>query len=123
MQGVIVKQTGPVSYHVQTDSHGLLRKHVDQIGTRMEPDIVSNSDNMEKVHVPPIQPTEEIQQPDREVALPREDHSEAVALPREDHSEQAAEPAESIVENEPLPQIEEQVVIPENVMPIPPRVQ
>ena len=48
---------------------------------------------------------------------------EAVALPREDHSEPAAEPAESIVESEPLPQIEEQVVIPENVMPIPPRVQ
>ena len=55
--------------------------------------------------------------------MPREDRSEAVALPREDHSEQAAEPAESIVESEPLPQIEEQVVIPENVMPIPPRVQ
>ena len=60
----------------------------------MEPDIVSNGDNMEKVHVSPIQPTEEIQQPDQEVALPREDCSEAVALPREDHSEQAAEPAE-----------------------------
>ena len=64
VQGVIVKQTGPVSYHVQTDSHGLLRKHVDQIQTRMEPDIVSNSDNMESVDVPPIQPTEEIQRPD-----------------------------------------------------------
>ena len=123
VQGVIVKQTRLVSYHVQTDSHGLLRKHVDQIQTRMEPDIVSNGDDMEKVHVPPIQPTEEIQQPDQEVALPRVDRSEAVALPREDHSEQAAEPAESIVESEPLPQIEEQVVIPENVMPIPPRVQ
>ena len=36
VQGVTVKQTGPVSYHVQTDSHGLLRKHVDQIQTRME---------------------------------------------------------------------------------------
>ena len=75
------------------------------------------------MHVPPIQPTEEIQQPDREVASPREDHSEAVALPRKDHSEQAAEPAESIVESEPSPQIEEQVVIPENVMPTPRQVQ
>ena len=75
------------------------------------------------MHVPPIQQTEEIQQPDREVALPREDHSEAVALPREDHSEQAAEPAESIVESGPPSQIEEKVVIPENVMPTPPRVQ
>ena len=56
---------------VQTDPHGLLRKHVDQIQTWIEPDIVSNSDNMEKVHVLPIQPTEEIQQPDREVALLR----------------------------------------------------
>ena len=53
-----------------------------------------------------------VQQPDQEVALPREDRSE-----------QAAESAESIVESEPLPQIEEQVVIPENVMPIPPQVQ
>ena len=122
VQGVIVKQTEPVSYHVQTDSHGLLRKHVDQIQTWMEPDIVSNSDNMEKLHVTPIQPTEEIQQPGREVALPREDHFQAVALPREDHSEKAAEPAESIVESEPSPQTEEQVVIPENVMPTPPRV-
>ena len=69
VQWVIVKQAGPVSYHVQTDSHGLLRKHVDQIQTRIEPDIVSYSDNMEKVYVPPIQPTEEIQQPDREVAF------------------------------------------------------
>ena len=51
--------------------------------------------------------------------MPREDHSEAVALPREDHSEKAAEPAESIVESEPSPQI----VIPENVMPTPLRVQ
>ena len=112
VQGVVVKQTGPMSYHVQTDSHGLLWKHVDQIQTRMEPDIVSNSDNMEKVHVPPIQPTEEIQQPNREVALPREDHSE-----------QAAEPTDSIVESEPSPQIEEQVVIPENVMPTPPHLK
>ena len=46
-----------------------------------------------------------------------------MALPREDHSEQADEPAESIVGSEPSPQIEEQVVIPENVMPTPPRVQ
>ena len=61
-----------------------------------------------KSAVPPFQQTEEIQQCDREVALWKEDHSE---------------PAESIVESEPSPQIEEQVVIPENVMLTPPRVQ
>ena len=47
--GGYCETTGPVSYHVQTDSHGLLQKHVDQIQTRMEPDTVSNSYNMEKV--------------------------------------------------------------------------
>ena len=48
LQGVIVKQAGPMSYHVQSDSHCLFWKHVDQIQTRMEPGIVSNSNNMEK---------------------------------------------------------------------------